>query len=114
MALFRTRPIMTAAGIASAMACDPRFMMDVHRSLERHCSGDWGMCARRPSSRTTRRWRPREEGVHRFPVQSIQHRMERDLHHHGDRQVGDDDPVPGGALRTWSEEDLRPTLFTHL
>ena len=64
MALFRTGQIVTTNGIARAMMLDPGFLEAVRECLTRHCLGDWGggTPARRPSSRTTRRWRPRGTG----------------------------------------------------
>lgn len=66
MALFRTGQIVTTDGIARAMMMDHGFLEAVRGCLERHCLGDWGggrTPARRPNSRTTRRWKPRGTGI---------------------------------------------------
>lgn len=89
MSLFKTGEIVTTSGIARAMMLDHGFLEAVRECLERHCLGDWGDACEK-----TKKQNDEEREADRLVVQRLRHRRERDLHHHGDRQVGDDRPVP--------------------
>ena len=97
MSLFETGQVVTTCGIAQAMRDDYSFLLSVRECLDRHCRGDWGDVGddsrRGPRSRG-------ERTVLGQPVQSLHHRRQRNLHHHGVRQVGDDHTVPGRVLTT--------------
>lgn len=110
MALFRTGEIVTTNGIARAMMLDHRFLEAVRGCLARHCLGE-GTPAMRPKAERRGAGNREELEADRLPVQRLRHRREGVLHHHGDRQVGDDHPVPRRILKKRSEE--KPPTINH-